>query len=272
VLAVLSEEAQEGRMMMMKLTLGVVVVALALVLVSGAAWSYPTRFGPVTGLVDLPTPDVLENGMAEVALDYSKLDHGQKVWPARLVLGVTDAGEVGVGWAKVKNGTSDEITSFAGKMMLMKEPEQEFGLAFGGAWLDGSTNDLLQVYAVMSKQFPTTGSDDFGYGAGRVRLRGHAGLMFTRVKDGVDDDELKPFVGFDVTTPEGTAFVAEYKWTKFGEDHAAAALRYPVTPAITIQAGVARAGTILGQDDYRFIIGLSYALGTRASNEGAPGY
>lgn len=250
-----------------KISLTMMMAVFVFTLLAGVGWTYPTRFGPATGLVDLPTPDVLENGTAEIALDYTKLEGGQKVWPVRLLLGVSEGAELGVGWAKVKDGTSEEITSFAGKMMLMKEPQQNFGLAFGAAWLDGTIHDLFNVYAVASKEYPTSGGGAYAYGAGRARMRGHVGLMFTRVSNGIDDDEIKPFVGFDVTTPEGTALVAEYKWTEFGDDHVAAAIRYPVTANVTLQAGVARAGTILGQDDYRFIIGASYQIGIRGTSE-----
>jgi hypothetical protein len=245
-------------------------VVLAIAVVTGAAWCFPTRFGPATGLVDLPTSDVIEQGVAEFALDYTALEGGQKIWPARILFGVSDAAELGVGFAKMKDGTSEDITSFSGKMTLMREPEARFGLGVGAATLDGTTNDLLNVYAVASKQFPMPAAEGARYAAGRARLRAHAGIMFTRVRNGISDNEIKPFLGFDVTSPEGTAFVAEYKWTKFGDDHVAAAIRYPVTSMLTAQAGVARAGTILGQSDYRFIIGLSYNLSPSVNSE--PGY
>jgi len=251
----------------MNLRLGRLSAVLAVALVTGTAWCFPTRFGPATGLVDLPTSDVIEQGVAEFAVDYTKLESGQKTWPARILFGVSDAAELGVGFAKIKDGTSEDITSFAAKMTLMREPQARFGLAVGAATLDGTTQNLLNVYAVASKEFPMPGPRGTPYQAGRARLRAHAGLMLTRVTNGASDDEIKPFLGLDVTSPEGTAFVAEYKWTKFGDDHAAAAIRYPVTSMLTAQVGVARAGTILGQNDYRFMIGLSYYLSPPSERE-----
>ena len=254
----------------MKLRVGMLSAVLAVALLTGTAWGFPTRFGPVTGLVDLPTPDVVEQGMAELALDYTKVEGGQKIWPARILFGVSEGAELGVGFAKLKDGSSEDITSFAGKMTLMREPQAAFSLAVGADTLNGGAEDAFDVYVVGSKQFPMPASEASSYQSGRARMRGHAGIMFTRVRNEITDHEIKPYLGFDVTTPEGTAFVAEYKWTKFGDDHAAAAIRYPVTPAITVQTGVARAGTVLGQSDYRFIIGLSYNLSTRG--EGGSSY
>jgi hypothetical protein len=252
---------KEGRQRM-KLLVAAALVALMVALSAAAGCTYPTRFGPATGLVDLPTSDTVDTGAAEVALDYTKLEGGQQIWPARILLGVSQKAELGVGYAKLKDGESQHITSFAAKMNFLSEPQADFGLGVGAAVLDGSNGDLFNVYAVASKEFPTGGSQSTSYQTARARVRGHLGLMYTRISDSVSDNEIQPFVGADVTMPEGTAFVAEYKWTDFGNNHAAAAIRYPLSPKLTIQAGVARAGTILGQDDYRFIIGLSYDVST----------
>jgi len=249
----------------MKLRLGLVSAVLAGALLTGAAWGYPTRFGPVTGLVDLPTPDVIATNDAEIAADFTRLEGGQDIYPARLLLGVSEGGEIGIGYAKLHDGVDGNVTSFAGKMSLMHEPASDLGLAVGGAWLDGPDRDLLDVYVVASKEFPKAAAGTSPYReTSRARMRGHLGLMFTRIGDGARDNEFKPFLGFDVTTPEGTSFVAEYKWTEFGRDHAAAAIRYPVSPKVTIQAGVARAGSVLAQDDYRCIVGFSYDLAPAA--------
>jgi len=247
---------------MMKPLVVAALTVLVLGLLAGVGCAYPTRFGPATGLVDLPTSDTIDTGAAEFAVDYTKLEGGQQIWPARILLGVSQQAELGVGYAKLKDGVSDQITSFAAKMNFMAEPQADFGLGVGAAIIDGGNGDLLNVYAVASKEFPTGGGQRMAYQAGRARIRGHLGLMYSRISDGVSDNEIKPFLGADVTMPEGTAFVAEYKWTDFGKNHAAAAIRYPVSPKLTIQAGVARGGTILGQDDYRFMIGLSYDVST----------
>jgi len=249
----------------MRLRVGMLTAVVVVALVAAAAgtsWCFPTRFGPATGLVDLPTSDCIEQGMAELALDYTKVEGGEKIWPARILFGVSDSAELGIGYATIQDGESEHITSFAGKVTVLREPEAGFGLGVGIAMLNGKSDDLLNVYAVVSKQLPMPAPATTGVALGGARLRTHAGLMFTRVSDGSSDHELKPFVGFDVANPGGTAFVAEYKWTKFGDDHIAAAIRYPVTPQVTVQAGVARAGTTLGQNDYRFILGLSYNLGS----------
>jgi hypothetical protein len=260
-LAVRGAAAREGKQLM-KLTAVVISTALVLGLLAGVGWAYPTRFGPTTGLVDLPTPDTVEAGTAQFAIDYAKIEGGLRVWPARVVVGVSKNAELGVGYAKLKDGVSDQITSFAGKVTLLSEPQADFGLGVGASILDTTGGDVTNVYAVASKEFPLPASERARYEARRVRIRGHLGLMYTQVSNGVSDNEIKPYLGADLTTPEGSAFVAEYKWTKFGKDDAAAAIRYPVSPKVTVQAGVARAGTILGQTDYRFIIGLSYDLST----------
>jgi hypothetical protein len=243
------------------------VAVLALALLAGTAWAYPTRFGPATGLVDLPTSDVALPGGAEFAVDYSRLESGQQVWPIRLLVGVSDRAELGFSYARLKGTVDDDITGFGTKMTLMEEPQANFGFAVGASFLQGTARDILDIYAVASKEFPMAEPEAYRWQEGRARMRGHLGVMFTHIRNGPSDDEVKPFLGFDVTTPEGTSFVAEYKFTKFGDDHVAAAVRYPLSPAVTVQAGVARAGAVLGQDDYRFLVGVNYNFTVPAKAE-----
>ncbi|UCH33382.1 MAG: hypothetical protein JSV65_12465 [Armatimonadota bacterium] len=244
----------------MRFRLGVISAMLLLALMIGAAWGYPTRFDATTGLVDLPTSDVVALDSAEFAAGYSKLESNQQVWPLRLLVGVSEGAEVGISYAKLNNGVDGSMTGFGAKMTLMEEPTADFGLGFGASYLDGTNSNVIEIYLAASKEFPMGVAEAYRYQAGRARMRGHLGLMFTRVSNGADDDELRPFLGFDITTPEGTSFVAEYKLTDFGDDHAAAAIRYPLSPALTVQVGVARAETVLPQNDYRFIVGFSYDL------------
>jgi hypothetical protein len=246
----------------MKHRLCVLSAVLAVALLSGMAWGYPTRFTAMTGLVDLPTADVAASGSAELAADYAKLAGEEQVWPMRVLAGVSDSAELGIAYTRLKDGVNDHFTGIGAKVALMKAETADFGLAFGGSYVNGTGDNILDLYAVASKEIATAAPEAYMVAAPRARLRGHLGLMFTRVSNGRDDDELKPFVGFDVTTPDGAALVAEYKWSKFGADQAAAAIRYPVSPAMTVQAGAARAGSVLGQDDYRFTVGLSYAFAT----------
>jgi len=242
----------------MKPRLCMLSALLAVVLVSGMAWGYPTRFGAATGLVDLPTADVAMSGGAELAGDYTRLENGQQIWPVRLLIGASAGAEVGFVYAKLKDGINDNATGFGAKMALMEEPTADYGVGVGASFLNLPDVDMLNIYAVLTKEFTVAAPQARRSEAPRPRVRGHLGVMFTRITDGADDDEVQPFLGVDITSPEGTSFVVEYKPTKFGDDYAAAAIRYPLSPKVTAQVGVARSGTVLGQDDYRFFVGFNY--------------
>jgi len=243
----------------MKFGLVIVLAVLAVALLSGMAWAYPTRFGPVTGLVDMPTTETLTPNDAELAIDYAPLGGDTNVWPIRLLIGLPQDAEVGAGYARFKDGIDDKITSFGGKVRLLREPSSQLSLAFGANYLSGDVFDTLNVFAVAGKEIPTTPGGI--YGPERLHLRGYVGLMFTNISNSVSDDEFKPFLGLEAMTPQGAGLVAEYKFTKFGNDHVGAAVRYRATPRVTVQVGIAR-GTpdAFHSDEFRFLFGGSYNL------------
>lgn len=248
--------------------LGMLLTLALLMLVASIAWSYPTRFGPVTGLVDLPTTDTVPNGQLEMAADFAKLSDEGKVYPLRVVVGVSDSAELGIGYARLRGDGRANITSFGGKVSVMQEPGELFGLAVGGAFINNALgSDITQAYAVASKQLTGNQSQALHRSADAVpTVRGLVGMMVTRVKNGDTDSEVQPFVGLDIASPSGASFVAEYGWTKFGRDQLAAAMRFPLQDGFVVQAGVVRA-PILGQDSVRFTVGFNYAFGERQEQE-----
>lgn len=254
----------------MKFRLCMLSAVLMVALLTGMAWGYPTRFGPATGLVDVPTADVAMPGSAELAVDYFELEDGTKVWPARLLVGVSSGAELGITYTKLKDGVSDEFASIGAKLALMQPPLAGFDLAIGTSFLNNTGSDILDLYVVATKEFPVAPDGMYRVERPYPPVRGHVGIMYTRVSNSTDDDEIKPFLGLDITTPEGASFVAEYKWTKFGSDEAAAAIRYPVSPAVSAQLGVARTSKVHGQNDYRLLIGVNYNF--VASGETGEGY
>jgi hypothetical protein len=243
----------------MKLALTIVIAALILALLGGAAGAYPTRFGPVTGLVDMPTTEPLTANDAELAIDYAPLGGDTNVWPIRLLIGLPQDAEVGVGYARFKDGIDDKITSFGGKVRFLREPTSKLSLAFGANYLSGNIFDTLNVFAVAGREISRASGGP--YGRERFHLHGYVGLMFTNISNSVSDDEFKPFLGLEALTPEGAGLVAEYKFTKFGKDHVGAAVRYRATPRVTVQVGIAR-GTpdAVHSDEFRFLFGGSYNL------------
>jgi len=236
------------------------VVGLALLAAVGA-WAYPTLGGP-TGLVQVPTSDVVPAATVDVAVDFLPLPGDMDAWAVRGLMGLSQNAELGVAWTRVSNSESGSLLGFNGKMRLRSEPSSFFGLAVGASFEDPSgdlfsgVDSAFQAYLAASKDLTRATAD---LASAAVRARGHVGLLYNNSDD---DSSLRPFFGLDFTSPEGAQLVLEYQ-SRADDDVSSVALRYPLTPSITGQVGL----TNFSGDEHKVVIGATYRWGL-----GVPGY
>lgn len=252
---------------MRKLLLLTCLVTL-MVGLAGPALAYPTLVGP-TGIVQLPTADKLPAGAFDLAFDWTKIgiDGDVTLFPVRLVAGITDRAELGVIWARAENSGSGNVIGANGKILLLREPISGVSVA-AGALVDVLSDDdvfgeirdvtVIQAYAVASKDL----SAPLGL-AGKARLSGHLGLMFTKVKDGsIDESSIRPYIGAEITAPEGGSVAVEFRAKDSDIDRSAVwsvVARYPFAQAFTVQAGVVN---LFGASGHKLTLGVNYRFHT----------
>jgi hypothetical protein len=268
----------------MRTVLLMAMLAACAMLLATAAIAVPSHLGP-TGVVATPTADVVGAKAFDVAADYVRWKdiYGEdlKAWPIRVLAGVSDRVEVGVGYTKWQDsGTDMKIVPFNAKVMLVPEsmtmPAVSVGAAYGKA-TDVSIPSLsltpvdvkvTTVYAVATK---TLSKGEGGNGEGmKGTVRGSLGVMYNQYKDSgvVDDSATKPFVSLEFLTPDGkTTFAVEYK-TKEDiasdfSDHAISSLvvRHMFTPNFWAQAGLTNAWYTVSSPDgggHDWFVGVGY--------------
>jgi len=244
----------------MRAKAGLCVLLLVCVSV-GAGLAHPSLGGP-TGLVALPTADVLSLGQVEAALDGTSADDAN-VFPLRVAAGLGRGIEVWGLWANVRD-TTNRVTGYGGKMPLIKIPIVGLSIAGGaGFYKEHGGGDLRTLYVVGRQELS------------RARL--HLGLLYQKVDDaGLSAHAMRPFAGLEVTLGRDKTLVLEgrKRWAAFDDkDLMSAAVRWPIyraprlgilRNAIMAEVGVTN-GAFLGRagDATHLFLGLNYRLGVR---------
>jgi hypothetical protein len=200
------------------------VIPAAAALLCGVAGAAPSHLGP-TGVVATPTADVIGAQQFDVAVDYVRWKNfGERVtsWPVRVVAGLSDRVEVGVGYTSWKDsGPTMKIVPVNAKALIVPESGNSPAIAVGAAYGVFKDAQLLNplftgdvkvttVYAVATKTLSKAeGDEEVGV---KGTMRGSLGVMYNRYRDSTDGSATKPFVSLDYTTPNGkTTVAAEYK-------------------------------------------------------------
>jgi hypothetical protein len=226
------------------------IVCGVVVLAASVAAAVPSHFGP-TGVVATPTAEVAGAGRYDVAVDYIQWDTPSgnvKSWPVRLLAGVSDNIEVGVGYTRWGFHTTPlKVVPVNVKAVLVPESETSPAIAFGLAYAKYSIWQLktTTAYAVATKTIiPSDGEN----GDTKGTLRGSLGLMYNSYSHGATETATKPFVSVEYTTPSGaTTLAAEYKLKEqiasvFGRDAISSyVVRHMVTPRMWAEVGLTNA-------------------------------
>ncbi|NIM04351.1 MAG: hypothetical protein GTO55_00820 [Armatimonadetes bacterium] len=259
-----------------------VLVAVMLGLGGAAGWAYPT-LGGATGLVTLPTAEVVPAGAVDLAVDYQEVDIGAKalggslgmygeaeMLPIRAVAGVGENAEVWAAYNKVKvdpGGEDLKMWNVGGKYMIAHEEKDSASAAIGlsyGKIDNGDDARVTTIFVVVSKSL------GFGGGAGVASAKAHLGAIWMNFDSPISEELSRPFVGLEFTGENGSILAVEYRKRASGIDvdtPFAAVLRYPVggTKPLWLEVGTTNAalgGIGLDEDDVFF--GLCYRFGGAA--------
>jgi len=247
-------------------------------LVSSVAGAAPSHLGP-TGIVATPTADVVGNKTYDVAVDYVKWDHSLgdvKSMPIRLLAGVSEKVEVGIGYTKWKTGGhSMKVTPVNVKAVVVPESEGSPAVAVGAAYGKLKETGLpgvkvTTIYAVATKTLTKAEDEWYEEGGMKGTLRGSLGLMYNKYKAsglGLSESATEPFISVEYITPNGNTTVAlEYKTAEdvgyfSNESISSIVVRHMITPNVYAQIGLGNAWYTLSNPtngDHELFIGVGY--------------
>ncbi len=265
-------------------------VCAAVALLSGAAGAAPSHFGP-TGVVATPTADVIGAGQYDVALDYIKWDEfGEDVtsWPVRLVAGVSDKAEVGIGYTSWSDSAPTmKIIPLNAKVMIAPESGSTPAIAIGAAYGTFRDAQLLNpafaddvkvttVYAVATKTLTEVDNEDTGEAGVNGTVRASLGLMYNKYADSTSGSATKPFLSLDYTTSSGkTTLAAEYKVKEKisglkESTLSSVVLRHLFRPDLWAEIGLTNAWYTVANPDcgqHELFIGIGYRWVLEAEDE-----
>jgi hypothetical protein len=256
----------------MKLVLVLLAAATLLAVCAVGASAYPTYDGG-TGVLTLPTAEIVPHGTIEVAANYQKAPFDWKGWPvARLVGGVAKNLELSVGFAHWEDGDTDVYWHEGLKYRFLTQEKNKvdvaIGAAFGQERYDNWTffdRDHTEVYLAASKDFKSSE-------ASPISCRGTVGAIYSRFRytdGGFTDKFTKPYVALEVMHKCGVSLGLEYRWHANVEDSDAApfgaVLRYQIPKTgLWVEGGTTNAtyeGT--SWENQRGFVGLGYTFNTK---------
>jgi hypothetical protein len=249
------------------------VLALTLVAACGSAYAASSLEGP-TGIVNVPTTDLAEPGKGDVALTWQDLegDFTRKI--VRGVYGVAPGWEVGALWNKIEDGEDTDIWGLNVKYRLMREPEQDYGLALGAAYdemdMDFSSDlKWTRYYLVLSKKLSTNeGDEESSLG----QLTGLVGVVSDRVKadPGGSETDTNIMLGLETVARDGTYVGIDWrpKWKDVGDSIMSVVVRRAIGKSASAELGMTNSIGPLGAEDSKVFVGLSWAFGAGKAEEG----
>ncbi|MCX6344519.1 MAG: YjbH domain-containing protein [Armatimonadetes bacterium] len=212
-------------------------------LMATASFSAPSSIGP-TGILNLPTAEVVTEGNFEMMLAYDRpkvADVGIVVFPVvTLGYGVAN-GEIGLSYFNVQDYTA--VKGINAKYIFAHESEKSPSIAAGVMYLSGNTAET-DLYLVASDRLCCIGD----------RYRATVGLLYQRPNQSASSSNLTGMMGIEFVAPGKTTFGFDYiiddiaAGSMFG-----ATIRQPITPDLTCQVGLGNGS--------RYFIGLTMKFG-----------
>jgi len=235
----------------MTVLLRMLLVAAVLVAAMATAWCYPDMYGE-TGLVQVPTADVITDTFVSLAGNYAevKTDAGRAIlYPIRLLYGASDNTEMFVMIAQSSTATAEGGFDALGggfKVALIHEDllTNLPGISVGMRVFQtrGAIDKrIIDAYAVGSKTIFKTSDilDETGY-----TIRVHLAGFFTRYTGNQGDENFySAGAGIGYNNFNGTSVVVDYvpeltsNGISFREAVISFALRRPLSNEFTLEAG-----------------------------------
>lgn len=246
----------------------IVAAALSLSLCT-AALAAPSLEGP-TGIVAVPTTDVVEPSKADLAVSFQDLSGDDQRWVARGLFGAGSNSEVGALFWKATDGGDIDTWGLNYKRQLAREPVSDFGLAVGLGYSDwdiaaGPMGDFpdfkwTQAYVVASKMLsPATGRGQTG------EVTGVFGMVWDRVKvsgEGSESD-TNLMAGLEFKSRDGAVLGVEVRpaFEDIDKDIASIVYRRGLGRHVTGEIGWTNSLGPLGLEDRRWFAGVWWRFG-----------
>ncbi len=244
----------------------VLALAVALLVVCGSAFASSSLEGP-TGIVNVPSTAVADPGKGDVALTWQDLEGDFSRQIVRGVYGIAPKWEIGALWNKISDGADTNVWGANLKYQLMREPEQQYGLALGLAYdnLDfdiGPDLKWMRYYAVLSKKV-STGAEGEESGLGEVTAL--IGVVGDRLKaeGGSSETDTNIMLGLEALSRDGTYLGLDWrpKWKDVGDSILSIVVRRNISPKVGAELGLTNSVGPLGADDRKIFVGISYMFG-----------
>lgn len=256
--------------------LRLLAVATLTLIAALAAWCYPTLYGD-TGLVQVPTSDVVPYTFLSIAINYTEPDNtlpgtqGRfNIFPTRITYGVGTGSEMSF-FDSIATGTGNSKFNVIGgglKCQILKEdPFASMpGVAFGARAYRmemPTERDVVEAYGVVSKTLLASDNlIDKGFA-----IRAHLGASYTNFSGDVKANCPSFFVGVSYKQASGVIVDVDYlpKLQSDGEvlrsSTASVAVRYPFSEDSSFEIGTTKA---YGSDQSSIYIGFSVMYGNRS--------
>lgn len=240
-------------------------------------WSYPTISGD-SGLVLVPTADVMPLMNLELAFDYNRFEVGTSsatAFPVRLNYGIIPNIELFGVYADANDNHGYDVKGGGMKVQLVKGTGAEFSpsLAVGAHMLrfdNAIERNVETAYLVSSASL----YNQENYPRDGYQVRAHLGVEFNRFSgDLADNDFFTPFIGASFESVGGSSFVVDYLprldsgSTVYRQSSLSAAVRLPISNILVLQIG---GGRPFGVGDTSLSAGIMYHYGEGKSVENDP--
>ena len=244
-----------------------------------AGWCYPSLYGD-TGLVVMPTADIIPNTYYDLAINYAHFPDtygGSTVYPLRLTYGASDNAELSILLANpTHNADSPDALGGTVKLSIAKEDPYlgHPGLAIGARVFrlhnlpgDAKDRSVVDAYAAVSKRL--FGNTDTIAGQGYA-VRMHVTVDGTTYSGDETGSFVSGAVGISYQTSSGSNIVADFvplqkkNGITFRSSAISAAIRYPLSDHFLFELGEAQ---LFGLGDSNSLYaGILYRYGQRSSS------